>query len=112
MNHPMAIRDHSKAALALVPLLTDANGMVSVFHRSGTPTRWIQDGDVSRIDPESVVHMLSIPAADLQVREGVDNPFSGYRYLTYPSKGSWFNIIRARDGRLEAGDPRLPSWIN
>lgn len=104
------MRNHSTNAVELIDQYTDANGMVAVHHVAGISTQWLVDGDRSWPDPDSRTHQLSIPKADLTVRVG-DTGTGEFCYLVYPSRCGTFNIVRANNGRLEAGDPKRPVWM-
>lgn len=111
IGYHAARRDQSVEAVRLVNLLQDKEGNVPVHHLAGVCTHWITRGTASWPDPESRINDLSIPSSKLTVRSGSDAG-GEFKYLTYPSNAQFHNIVRADNGRLVAGDPKRPNWMN
>jgi hypothetical protein len=98
-------------ALDLMNQLADANGMVPVYHKTGLCTRWTNDGVRETLDPTSICHEYLVPAVSLQARLGTDAG-GEFMHLAFPAQcGKWHNIVRAENGRLVMGDPKLPTWM-
>lgn len=100
----------TNAALSLAQGLVDKNGNVPLYHKAGLLTGWIDNGrGGSQLDPESKCHDFVIPLAQLKARTG-NNAGGTITHLTYPAS-SWHTIVRAENGRLVIGDPKLPTWM-
>lgn len=104
-------RNYAVEAVRLLNKLKDVEGNVPVYHEAGVCTHWINRGTQSWPDPESRVNDLSIPLAKFEIRTGHDAG-GEFTYLTYPSAGHFYVIVRERDGKLVAGETNRPNWMN
>lgn len=103
-------RDYSVEALRLARKLANADGNVDIYHEAGVCTHWLTRGTQSWPDPDSRTNDLRIPLDKLTVRTGEDAG-GAFTYLTYPANANFHNIVRAKDGRLVAGEPNRPNWM-
>lgn len=100
----------TNAALSLAQALVDKKGNVTLHHKTGLLTKWIPNGrGGEQLDPESKCHVFSVPLAQLNARTG-NNAGGVITHLTYPS-GNVHTIVRAENGQLVIGDPKLPTWM-
>lgn len=104
-------KSYSPPAFDLMNQLIDKDGMVPVYHKAGLCTRWIKEDGRETIDPTSVCYEFLIPANTMQTRLGTDAG-GEFMHLTFPApSGKYHNIVRAENGRLVMGDPKLPTWM-
>lgn len=99
------------SVLAVIPQLTDKNGMVPVYHKTGKCIRWNDNGRGGQeLDPNSITHDFLVPATQFTKRTG-HNAGGTIVHAVIPAITNSFTIVRLEQGRLVMGDRNLPNWM-